>query len=60
MLTVLCPIEMLWLVTHANRFVSPSVCCSAVILGASELSVAPVLRGEEAVSHQHRDQPHDL
>lgn len=37
-----------------------SVCCSAVVLGAGELGLEPVLGGEEAVARQHRDQPHDL
>lgn len=36
------------------------LCCSAVLLGAGELRLEPVLGGEEAVASQHRDQPHDL
>ncbi len=35
-------------------------CCSAVILGPGKLGLEPVLSGEEAVTGQHRDQPHDL
>lgn len=33
---------------------------SAVILGVGKLSLEPVLGWEEAVSGEHRDQPHDL
>lgn len=46
----------------ANTFVHPFcfLCLSAVILGVGELSLEPVFGGEEAVTSQHWDQPHDL
>lgn len=36
------------------------LCCSAVVLGAGKLCLEPVLCREEAVTSQHRNQPHDL
>lgn len=47
---------------HARPFDHPRclLCCSAIVLGAGQLGLEPVLGGEEAVASQHRDQPHDL
>lgn len=35
-------------------------CCSAVLLGACQLGLESLLGGKEAVTSQHRDEPHDL
>lgn len=53
------PISLLQVLTILNAPLS-LLCCSAVLLGASELGLEPVLSGKEAVASQHRDQPHDL
>lgn len=45
---------------HPFKHLLCLLCRSAVVLGAGKLGLEPVLGGEEAVTSQHRDQPHDL